>query len=71
MYAESDGNPFFAEETVRHLLETGKLFDDAGRWRTAGSLGETEVPRTVAMLVGRRLDELQPATRARCSPRPR
>ena len=63
VYAESDGNPFFAEETVRHLLETGRLFDDAGRWRTAGSLGETEVPRTVAMLVGRRLDELQPATR--------
>ncbi len=64
--AESDGNPLFAEETVRHLLETGKLFDDAGRWRDAITVDEAEVPRTLTMIVGRRLDVLQPATR-RCS----
>lgn len=63
LYSECSGNPFFAEETVRHLLETGKLFDDAGNWRADIGVGETEVPRNVAMLIGRRLEGLQPATR--------
>ena len=63
LYSESDGNPFFAEETVRHLLDTGKLFDDTGEWRADIGVGETEVPRGVALLIGRRLDALLPVTR--------
>jgi tetratricopeptide (TPR) repeat protein len=62
LYAETEGNPFFAEETVRHLLETGKLFDQAGGWRTDIGVGETEVPRSVALLIGRRLEGLAPET---------
>ena len=41
---EADGNPFFVEEVFRHLRETGKLFDDAGRWLAGIQIGETEVP---------------------------
>ncbi len=63
VFSETEGNPFFAEETVRHLHETGKLFDDKGGWRRAIEVGETEVPRSVALLIGRRLDRLQAATR--------
>ena len=63
VYSETEGNPFFAEETVRHLHETGKLFDESGAWRSGIGVGETEVPRSVALLIGRRLDGLQPATR--------
>ena len=47
---------------MRHLLETGKLFDEPGAWRTDISVGETEVPRSVAMLIGRRLDGAAPET---------
>jgi class 3 adenylate cyclase len=62
LYAETEGNPFFAEETVRHLLETGKLFDPSGAWRTDIGVGETEVPRSVALLIGRRMEGLRPET---------
>ena len=32
---ETEGNPFFVEEVVRHLIETGVLFERGGRWTSA------------------------------------
>ena len=62
--AESDGNPLLAEETVpapagdRQAVRRRRCVA-----RYAVTVDEAEVPRTLAMIVGRRLDVLQPATR--------
>jgi class 3 adenylate cyclase/tetratricopeptide (TPR) repeat protein len=63
IYAQSDGNPFFAEELYLHLAESGVLFDDQGRFRAALKLEELEVPSSVRLVVGERLARLSEATR--------
>ena len=36
VYRETDGNPFFVAEVLRHLAETGAILRDAtGRWSAA------------------------------------
>ena len=38
VYRETDGNPFFVSEVLRHLSETGAIYQDAtGRWIARGS----------------------------------
>jgi class 3 adenylate cyclase/tetratricopeptide (TPR) repeat protein len=56
----TDGNPFFVEETVRTLVETGLLAGAAGVYRLAGALGAIEVPATVRAVVAARIDRLAP-----------
>jgi predicted ATPase len=36
LYAETEGNPFFAEEVLRHLVEAGTLRREDGRWTWTG-----------------------------------
>jgi class 3 adenylate cyclase/tetratricopeptide (TPR) repeat protein len=56
----TDGNPFFVEETVRTLVETGLLAGGAGAYRLAGALGDIQVPPTVRAVVAARIDRLAP-----------
>ena len=38
VYRETDGNPFFVSEVLRHLSETGAIYQDAaGRWTAEDS----------------------------------
>jgi class 3 adenylate cyclase/tetratricopeptide (TPR) repeat protein len=60
IYEETEGNPFFVDEVVRHLDEEGKLFDEAGGLRTAAEIGDVEVPESVRLVVGRRVERLGP-----------
>src|SRR5262249_18077582 len=52
------GNPFFVEETVRTLVETGSLVGPAGAYRLTGALGSIKVPATVRAVVAARIDRL-------------
>jgi hypothetical protein len=52
------GNPFFVEETVRTLVETGSLVGTAGAYRLTGTLGSIKVPATVRAVVAARIDRL-------------
>lgn len=58
VYDETEGNPFFVEEVFLHLKERGVLFDDAGRWRDGVAIADTEVPRTVRLVIERRLERV-------------
>jgi class 3 adenylate cyclase len=58
VYGETEGNPFFVEEVLRHLHESGKLFDEHGRWRSGVQLADTEVPRSVSLVIGQRLERV-------------
>lgn len=63
IYSETEGNAFFVEEVFRHLLEEGKLLDPAGNWRTGLEVDELDVPEGVRLVIGRRLERLQEATK--------
>jgi hypothetical protein len=58
MFEESQGYPFFVEEVYRHLVEAGKVFDEAGEFRADIEIGDNDVPENVRLIVGRRLERL-------------
>ena len=53
----AEGNPLYAEEYVRMLIDRGHLQHDGGRWRLAGTT-ELPVPESVQGLIAARLDDL-------------
>lgn len=58
LWDETEGNPFFVTEVVRHLIEVGGIFqDDAGRW-TSRPVKDLGLPEGVREVVGRRLSRL-------------
>ena len=61
-HAETAGNPFFVRELFRHLEAEGRLYDAAGDFRAALKIAETEVPRSVKLLVRSRLDRISTDT---------
>ncbi|HUW00714.1 MAG TPA: AAA family ATPase [Acidimicrobiales bacterium] len=63
VFDETQGNPFFVEELFRHLSESGRIFDEEGRWRAGFEIGETEVPQGIRLLISRRLEQLDPEHR--------
>jgi class 3 adenylate cyclase/tetratricopeptide (TPR) repeat protein len=58
IYQETEGNPFFVEEILKHLSEEGKVFDDEGRLRSEIKISEHEVPKGIRSVIGRRLDRV-------------
>ena len=62
IYRETDGNPFFLGEVLRHLVETNTISQDAtGRWTAVPDLNETALPTSVHEVVGARVARLGPA----------
>jgi DNA-binding CsgD family transcriptional regulator/tetratricopeptide (TPR) repeat protein len=56
---ETDGNPFFIRELLRHFVEEGKVYRGPdGQWAADGPLRELGVPRTVRDVISRRLSQL-------------
>jgi DNA-binding SARP family transcriptional activator/tetratricopeptide (TPR) repeat protein len=58
LYAETEGNPFFIEEIVRHLVDSGVRAQDAG----AGELERVGLPDDVRDVISRRLARLEAGT---------
>lgn len=56
--AETEGNPFFLGEVLRHLIESGGLVQVDGRWRASTTLADTGLPEGVREVIGRRLATL-------------
>ncbi|MEU4245459.1 AAA family ATPase [Actinoplanes sp. NPDC026619] len=62
--AETEGNPFFVTEILRHLAETGAISQqDDGRWAAPTDLQTVGLPVSVREVVGRRIQRLGPETR--------
>ena len=56
---ETDGNPFYTGELLRHLLEAGTVYqEESGRWAVRGELSELQLPVSVREVVGRRISRL-------------
>ena len=61
LLAETDGNPYFVTETLRHLAETGAISQDAeGRWSASDDLRTVGLPVTVRDVITRRVARLGP-----------
>ena len=60
MIARTEGNPFFLEESVRTLVETGVLVGEPGAYRLAQALPTIQVPATVQAVLAARIDRLPP-----------
>jgi class 3 adenylate cyclase/tetratricopeptide (TPR) repeat protein len=57
LYGETDGNPFFIEEILLNLVETGRIYHDGTQWQTQAT-ADLDIPEGVREAVGRRLARL-------------
>jgi predicted ATPase len=55
---KSEGNPFFLEEVLRSLIESGGLALDNGKWALTAPVGNLRVPDNVQGVLLSRLDRL-------------
>ncbi len=58
IYAQTGGNPFFVEEVVRTLVETGHLEGPRGARKLVTPVERIEVPSTVQAVLAARIDRL-------------
>ena len=56
VYRETDGNPFYVVQMLRHLVETQAIFQDSsGRWVPKDSFASLALPDSVRELIGGRV----------------
>jgi class 3 adenylate cyclase/tetratricopeptide (TPR) repeat protein len=59
VHRETDGNPFFVSEVLRHLSETGAIYrDQTGRWVVGHSMDQMPLPDSVREVIGARVGRL-------------
>jgi class 3 adenylate cyclase/predicted ATPase len=63
LIARTEGNPFFLEESVRTLVETGVLVGEPGAYCLAQRLPTIQVPATVQAVLAARIDRLPSDTK--------
>jgi tetratricopeptide (TPR) repeat protein len=63
---KADGNPFFLEEVLRNLIESGSVVRNSstGRWQAAGRIGDLAIPDTIQGVIMARVDRLDEAVKA-------
>ncbi|CAN5582938.1 adenylate/guanylate cyclase domain-containing protein [soil metagenome] len=62
--SRAEGVPLYAVETVRMLINEGRLTEHDGVYQPVGDLAELEIPNTLHALIAARLDALDAAERA-------
>ena len=62
--AQAQGNPLFAVETVRTLIDRDAVVPIDGVYRLVGDIGELSVPDSLHALLAARLDALDPQLRS-------
>jgi class 3 adenylate cyclase len=58
MLERAEGNPFFLEEIVRHLIDEGRIVRTGEGWRATDEAGEIVIPDTVQGVLAARIDLL-------------
>jgi predicted ATPase len=64
LIARTQGNPFFLEESVRTLVETGVLQGEREAYHLGQALPTIQVPATVQSVLAARIDRLPPEGKA-------
>ena len=60
---KSDGNPYFLEEIIRDLIDSGRLILEGERWRATGDIDEVDIPDTLMGVLTARIDRLPERTK--------
>jgi hypothetical protein len=60
LIARTEGTPFFLEESVRTLAESGALSGERGAYRLDRAVPDVQVPATVQAVLAARIDRLPP-----------
>ena len=61
---KAEGIPFFVEEIVRELMESGAVvLSDDGSWQPVGEIGDIPVPESLESLLVSRMDRLEEPVR--------
>jgi class 3 adenylate cyclase len=63
IHERTSGNPFFVEEIIRTLAESGHLRGERGAYRLVRPLEDAGVPATVQTVLAARIDRLAPAAK--------
>ncbi len=60
---KAEGNPFYVEEVIRSLLDTGMVVRENGHWRAVRQIERISVPDTLSAVITTRLDRLDEESR--------
>ncbi|HEY3096345.1 MAG TPA: AAA family ATPase [Acidimicrobiia bacterium] len=64
VYAETEGNPFFVGQVLRHLVESGAVVQEEGRWVRGATADRIGIPEGVREVISRRLAGLDDESNA-------
>ncbi len=59
----AEGNPFFLEEIIRHLIDDGSIVRSGDRWRATRGIEDVHIPDTVQGVLAARIDLLDPTAK--------
>jgi len=54
-----EGNPFYLEEVINTLIESGTLIRDNGTWSISQPISQSDMPSTIHGIISARLDHLE------------
>ncbi len=57
IYQETEGNPFFIEEVVKALIDSGQIYRENLEWQR-GNIEDLAIPQSIKEAIGRRLNRL-------------
>jgi class 3 adenylate cyclase/tetratricopeptide (TPR) repeat protein len=60
---KAEGNPFFVEEVIRSLLDSGLVVREGEHWRATAEIGGVRVPDTLTGVITARLDRVPDSPR--------
>jgi class 3 adenylate cyclase/tetratricopeptide (TPR) repeat protein len=64
VYRETEGNAFFVQEVFKYLAEKGALIGPGGGFRTDLAVADLDVPESLRLVIGRRLERLSDSSRS-------
>ncbi|HEX3667653.1 MAG TPA: AAA family ATPase [Acidimicrobiia bacterium] len=64
VYAETEGNPFFVGQVLRHLVESGAVVQEDGQWVRTATADRIGIPEGVREVISRRLATLDDESNA-------
>ncbi len=60
---KAEGNPFFVEEVIRSLIESGVVYQDGDRWIANAEIEDITIPDTIQSVIMSRIDRLEDEAR--------
>jgi tetratricopeptide (TPR) repeat protein len=57
IFRETEGNPFFIEEVVKALIDSGQIYRENLEWQR-GDIADLAIPQSIKEAIGRRLNRL-------------